>query len=241
MIVSRGGKLLEGDGYKAIKGTFLVKNEVLGGMLKESFNKSLLKLNKEGGLKLPVRIRTGRGIEAWVESQKEKYWIVNIEKPLEEVIQIVNYVGRYTKRACISEYKIESISPNIVFRSKDYKNSKRGEKALEILKVMTPTVFLDKLLQHVPEKRYRMVRYSGMYNSYYISKIPKELRAQVSKESIEKEEELGGGIELESMRSYLISKGYKDLLSCCYCNGQMKVVGIVNKEGELRTFDKNVP
>jgi len=239
MIVSRGGKILNGQGYKAIKGKFLVKNEILASSLKVRFNKALKKLNKEGGLKVPKGIAAGRGIEKWLEDQKDKSWIVNIEEPLAEVIQIVNYVGRYTKRACISEYKIESIEPNIVFRCKDYKNSERGEKAKETLKVMSPTEFLDKLLQHVPEKRYRMVRYSGLYNSYYISKIPEELRAQISKESIAKESEREEESELESMRSYLISKGYKDLLRCRHCNGNMQVVGIVNKEGELREFNEN--
>ena len=244
MIVSRGGKKLKGDGYKAIKGTFLVKNEVLAKRMKEIFNKGLMQLNQEGSLKIPRQIEQRGGLAKWIAGQKKKNWIVNIEKPLPEVIQIVNYVGRYTKRACISEYKIERIEPNIVFRCKDYKNSKRGEKAKEILKVMTPTEFLDKLLQHVPEKRYRMVRYSGLYNSYYIGKIPEDLRAQVSKKAIvaqemaaaeEKEEES----ELTSMRSYLISNGYKDLLTCRHCGGRMQVVGILNKEGELREFNEN--
>ena len=31
--------------------------------------------------------------------------------------------------------------------------------------------FLDRLLQHVPSKRYRMVRYYGLYSSYHLSKI----------------------------------------------------------------------
>lgn len=235
MIVSRGGKVLKGDEYKSIKGTFLVKNEVLASMLKAEFNKALKKLKRKE-IELPERIKAAGGLSKWIEGQKEKPWIVNIEKPLAEVMQIVNYVGRYTKRACISEYKIESISPNIVFKCKDYKNSKRGEKPLEILKKMTPTEFLDKLLQHVPDKRYRMVRYSGLYSSFYIGKIPKELRAKAGKEEVKQEAQAEEVCELEFMRAYLISKGYTDLLICGHCGGKLKVVGVINKEGELRPF-----
>jgi len=233
MIVSRGGLRLDKSGYRSIKGTFLVKNEILGAKLKESFNKGLHQQYKKGELKIPKRIERGQGLTKWVGSQKEKSWIVNIEKPLEEVMQIVNYVGRYTKRACISEYKIEKIASEIVFRFNDYKNSKRGEKPLESTIRMTPTEFLDNLLQHVPEKRYRMVRYFGLYNSFYIGKIPEERRANLKKEEMAKTAEEHEWGELESIRSYLISKGYQDLLICRSCKGKMEVVGILNKDGEL--------
>jgi len=233
MIVSRGGKQLDGSGYKAIKGTFLVKNEVLAGRLKAIFHAGLKKLRDRGELEVPKSMEKGQGLNKWLKGQQAKKWIVNIEKPLEEVSQIVNYVGRYTKRACISEYSIESISPEIVFRYKDYKNSKRGEKPAEAIKRMTPTAFLDALLQHVPRKRYRMVRYSGLYNSFYMNRIPEDLRAKVNKTERKNEEIQEEWGEVETMRGYLLSKGYQDLLICRKCKGKMEVLGIINKDGEI--------
>ncbi len=233
MVVTRGGKMLKNDRYKVIKGSFLVKNEILAKELKKEFNRKLKFLNKKESLIVPKSIREGRGFNEWIEGLKEKSWIVNIEKPLPDVKQIVNYVGRYTKRACISEYKIEKIEPNIVFRYKDYKNSKRGEKPLESLKTMTPTEFLDSLLQHVPTKRYRMVRYYGLYSSYYIGDIPEGLRSKIEGKALEELEEEGYWGELESMRKYLVANGYRDLLICKSCQGKMMPLGRLNPEGEL--------
>ena len=46
------------------------------------------------------------------------------EQPLQMPEQVIQYVGRYSKRACLSEYKITAMDgENISFRYRDYKNS----------------------------------------------------------------------------------------------------------------------
>ena len=233
MIVSRGGFLKNKNEYMRIKGDYLVKNEILGKSLKQSFEKELIKLWINGKLKIYKGI--GKDFEKWIKGSKEKHWIVNIEKPLNKVEEIVNYVGRYTKRACISEYKIEEISPNIKFKYKDYKNSKRGEKPIESLITMTPTAFLDKLLQHVPTKRYRMVRYSGLYSSYYSQRIPKDKRAQTS--PLTEHEEAYEWGEMEKMRKHVIKNGYKDFMFCEICQSEKVIIGVVYSTGEIKHYN----
>ena len=114
MIVSRGGLRKEDNIYHTIKGNYLVKNEILGKRLKALFEEALIKLWKRGELTIYKSIE--KDFPLWINGSKQKHWIVNIEKPLGEVKDVVNYVGRYTKRACISEYKIEEINPNIKFK-----------------------------------------------------------------------------------------------------------------------------
>lgn len=47
-----------------------------------------------------------------------------LEQPLQMPEQVIQYVGRYSKRACLSEYKITAMDgENISFRYRDYKNS----------------------------------------------------------------------------------------------------------------------
>ena len=233
MIVSRGGLNKDKNEYFTIKGTYLVKNEILGKLIKELYEIELIKLWQKG------EINTYKAIEKdfpkWVNNSKLKHWIVNIEKPLKEVRDVVNYVGRYTKRACISEYKLEEISPNIKFKYKDYKNSIKGEKPLESIITMTPTQFLDKLLVHVPTKRYRMVRYSGIYNSYYSKQIPENKRANLDPSS-EEESNYDWG-ELEQMRKHLIKNGHKDFMFCDKCQIEKIIIGVVFCSGEIKNYD----
>ena len=165
--------------------------------------------------------------------KKEKHWIVSIQAPLEDLEQIVGYVGRYTKRACLSEYKIEEIGSQIKFRYNDYKNTPRGEKPRESIKILSPDDFLDALLQHVPKKRYRMVRYYGLYNSAYLKKIPEELRGQKNeKRELENEDDLDWG-EFSELRKRQIRLGRKDPLYCEDCERDLKLIKIELKGKEF--------
>ena len=46
--------------------------------------------------------------------------------------EVIRYIGRYSKRACLSEYKITKIeAENIAFRYKDYKTTDKHNKPVE--------------------------------------------------------------------------------------------------------------
>jgi hypothetical protein len=162
--------------------------------------------------------------------------VVSIQKPLEDIKQIVGYVGRYTKRACLSEYKIVEIGKMIKFKYNDYKNTPRGERPRQAIKELAPYEFLDELLQHVPEKRYRMVRYFGIYNSLHMNKIPKGLRAQVKEEAIEVADNFEWG-EFEQFRKALIGSGKADPLFCKVCNQSMVLVAVHLKGKVINIFE----
>ena len=231
-IVSRGGLDMINGNYRFPAGNFLCKNEVLGRSLKSTFNNLLLKAYDEGELNVYQNIQTKADLIKWFGQQKEKHWIVNIEKPLDDINEIIGYVGRYTKRACLSEYKIEEVSADqIKFRYNDYKNSVRGQEPVQSIISMKPVEFLDKLLQHVPTKRYRMVRYGGLYNSFYLNKIPKSSRIKVEKkEMISYGPEYEWG-EYEQFRKDVIKAGNPDPFMCQHCE-LLKEVAMI----EFQTF-----
>ena len=176
-------------------------------------------------LKVYKKVKSKADLHKWIAGQKEKHWIVNIEKPLDDIKQIIGYVGRYTKRACLSEYKLEEVSESqIKFRYNDYKNSVRGEAPLESIKSMKPVVFLDKLLQHVPTKGFRMVRYGGIYNSFYLKKIPQCYKLKIEeKEIIEFDEDYDWGA-YEQFRKDVIRAGGPDPFICANCQLLKEVV-----------------
>jgi len=227
MITSRGGQDLTTNLFRFIEGDFLCKNEVLGKLLKDKFNQLLINKYIKGELKVFKNINSLSDLKKWINKLDLKHWIVNIEKPLEDINQIIGYVGRYTKRACISEYKIEQVDKDIIkFKFNDYKNTPRGEKPKVAIIAMKPFEFLDQLLQHVPTKRYKMVRYSGLYNSHYLNKIPTHLKLKsVPKEQINWDLIYGPDYDwgdFEQFRKAVIRAGKPDPFICQHCN-QLKI------------------
>jgi hypothetical protein len=80
--------------------------------------------------------------------------------------QVVRYIGRYSKRACLSEYKITKIDgENISFKYKDNKTKDSNNKPIEREMELNYRDFFPRLLQHVPLKYFRIVRYYGLYSN----------------------------------------------------------------------------
>lgn len=95
-----------------------------------------------------------------------KDWIVHLEPPIQMPEQVIQYVGRYSKRACLSEYKITAMDgENISFRYRDYKNSPDRRNPVEKELTLHYREFFPRLLQHVPLRYFRIVRYYGFYSN----------------------------------------------------------------------------
>jgi hypothetical protein len=109
----------------------------------------------------------------YVKKINKKSWIINVEPPMQSPKEVVTYIGRYSKRACISEYKITLIEEeNITFKYKDNKDRDENKRAKEKELSLHYTEFFPRLLQHVPLPNFRIVRYYGKYNQK--SKIKEE-------------------------------------------------------------------
>ena len=229
MIVSGGGKELYADNYRELKGDYLVPQYFLGNQLRIRMIKALTNLHKKGELKVHDAHKGDLKFETWLRSISPKHWVVNIQKPLKNVNSVVRYVGRYTKRCCLSEYKIEEVGKDVVrIRYNDYKNSKRGEKAKQGIRSFTKTAFMDELLQHVPNKGYQMVRYYGLYSQLW--KIPD---AQKHRKTMEQEVELEGEwMEFEGYRKAMVGLGRKDPFICEYCGEIKRLKGVIVRDGE---------
>lgn len=240
MLVLAGGKLIDQDKYKMLDQNYLCDQQFLGKQLKIQFRAALIKLYKNNEIIVHQSLVDNNKFISWLYRIKADNWIVSVQKPLDDVEKIVGYVGRYTKRACLSEYKIEAIQPNIKFRFNDYANSNRNEKPIEAIKQMKPFEFLDALLQHVPDKRYRMIRYFGIYNSRYLNKIPKELK--LTKQKI-KPVDLNQfeHDEFKLYRKAFIKAGKPDPLYCQFCKRDMILIGfkLKNKFIEANTEYEN--
>ena len=218
LIVSGGGLHMSSKSINKLPNAYLTRQRFLANKFKKEFITKLIASHKSKPLKTPRAWNNDdTKLESFLSKLKEKQWIVSIQKPLNNLSKIVGYVGRYTKRTCISEYKLIDFKNKIVsFNFNDYKNTPRGEKPKQSIIHKPINEFLTDLLQHVPDKRYRMVRYYGLYNTHYRKYIPKN-SIQNTTENIENLE----WEEFAELRKLDIQHGKQDPLLCPHCKTLM--------------------
>ncbi len=92
---------------------------------------------------------------------RKKRWRTLIGPSLKSADKAVRYACRYTKRPVIAEGRIVRFQDGYVtFRFKDYhKGRTQSYKKLPVL------VFMDRLLQHLPEINFRQVRHYGLFSN----------------------------------------------------------------------------
>ena len=114
--------------------------------------------------KMKHHFHTRKEFETFIKSINKKDWIIHLEKPVDNLLNLIKYIGRYIKRACISEYKITNIEGDYIsFRYKDYKDRDANKKAKEKILTLHYYDFFPRLLQHVPEVGMQIVRHYGAY------------------------------------------------------------------------------
>lgn len=100
----------------------------------------------------------------FIKRVNDKSWKVHFEPAIQIPEEVIRYIGRYSKRACLSEHKITNIEgENISFKYKDYKNLDFHGKPIVKEETLNYREFFPRLLQHVPLPYFRIVRYYGAY------------------------------------------------------------------------------
>lgn len=167
MLVSWGGidpktgelKSINGEhvNYKFLKQKFRIK-----------FEDELFRLFRNGELK--HSFADIFGLKRFIKQINSKSWSIHLEPPMPTASGVIRYIGRYSKRACLSERKITEIDGEYIsFRYKDYKTIGPDHKPVERILRLHYRDFFPRLLQHVPESYFSVVRYYGLYaNRHHI-------------------------------------------------------------------------
>ena len=162
MIVSWGGINLEKDKLKKIP----EKEHVSYMDLKEKFRNKFIRAIKNlyKSKKLKHKFIDQNQFNDFIENLVQKQWIIHLEPPMQLPEQVIRYIGRYSKRACLSEYKITNIEgEEISFIYKDNKEKDIDGKPVQKTLTLHYNEFFPLLLQHVPLPYSRIVRYYGAY------------------------------------------------------------------------------
>lgn len=131
------------------------------------------------------------------------------------------YIGRYTGRPAIAESRIIKYDgKKVTFFYERHEDSKRIEVELDVFE------FIKKVIIHIPEKQFKMIRYYGIYarNNKHKGKFFKLVNEKIA-------------MELKKLRKweYRLLKAFGiDPLKCEKCGSAMHLDGIYyNKSGNL--------
>lgn len=200
MILSWGG-VDKNRMLKQIKGKF-VKYDYIKDKFRKIFEKRLTDLFTSG--KLDHSFRDLDDFKQFLVRVNDKKWIIHFEEPIDTPEAVIRYIGRYSKRACLSEYKITMMEGEFIgFRYKDYKKKDFEGHPMEKERVLNYRDFFPLLLQHVPLPRFRLVRYYGIYSNR--GHLPREYFSQIEVTPID-------------WRSLQQSETGQDPLVCPHCS-----------------------
>ena len=152
VIVTAGGLLLDGSGFRHVEGTYLFPGEVMGILLQGKMMDALRHLFAEGAF--PEL--DAAAFETLMDSLwRPKGWVVHAEPPFRDANHLLGYLSRYVHRIAISDSRIVEVTPDkVTFTTRDGKT-----------KTLHPVEFLYRFVQHVLPKGFHKVRHGGLYAS----------------------------------------------------------------------------
>jgi len=161
MIVSWGGINQETKRLEEIEGEY-VNYKFLQQKYRAKFEDRLVELYDTEELK--HHFKDKYAFLRFLREINEKNWHLNLDPPMANPLAVIRYIGRYSKRACLSEYKITKMEGEyIAFEYKDYKNLDFNGKPIVKELELHYSKFFPLLFQHVPFPNFRLVRYYGFY------------------------------------------------------------------------------
>lgn len=215
--------------------------------LKTEFKRLLLKClrksAKEKLLKIPYCIK-----QIWWKKFKKMdfysvsqelwsiIWYVYIGERLDNAEYTAKYIGRYAKRPCMSETNITDYNPEtktVAFTYRD-KISKTDK-----CETVSAEEFIGRIIRHIPEKHFRMIRYYGLYANCVKNQLMPILLYQISILFSIARLKFSPSEQPQNWRERIIQLTGNDPLLCPYCNEQMELNKIVYRarDGTFKTVD----
>lgn len=131
--------------------------------LKTAFNNNEIAVPK-----LHSHIKNQKQFNSYLTQFHNMQWYVYFGKELKEADDTVKYSGRYGKRPVIAESRITAFTGSTVtFRFKDRALKK------EMTMTLSTTEFIKRLIIHIPDDNFRVIRYSGIFATRVKSKMTK--------------------------------------------------------------------
>ncbi|MBR7075356.1 MAG: IS91 family transposase [Lachnospiraceae bacterium] len=159
-----GGGLDPGNHWKDNGEDFFLPVRVISRLFRGKYLAELKQLWKDGRLEFHGSAELYRNYYAFKELLDccySKEWISYCKKPFDGAGSVIRYLGKYTHRIAISNYRIKSMTDSTVtFTAKDYKNQGQWKEV-----TISGEEFIRRFLMHVPPKRFVRIRHYGLLSS----------------------------------------------------------------------------
>ena len=140
-----------------------IKYEFIQNKFRCIFQDKLIELFDSKTLEHPFKHRIQ--FLRFIKTINNKKWRIHFEPAIKMPDEVIRYIGRYSKRACISEHKITNINGEYIsFKYKDNKNLDLSGRPIVKELTLHYSEFFPRLLQHVPIPYFRVVRYYAAYS-----------------------------------------------------------------------------
>jgi hypothetical protein len=151
-------------------------------------------------------------------------WYAHIGASLCDPHFTLSYIGRYTKRAVLAEYRITHYDPErslVRFAFRDY--AQEGRTSYKTLPVFA---FIGRLIRHIPDKHFKMVRYAGLFATRWRQRFLRHARKALGQS--QPESPVGEGMPpcLLPWRERQLAEG-RDPLQCPTCRIPLHFIRLV--------------
>ncbi len=134
------------------QGKYLYPKKALRQVFKGKFMAALKELHASNTIVLTDEVR---------ETCYRKKWVVYAKRPFAKPQDVIEYLGRYTHKIAISNYRLKVVSNSqITFSYKDYKNN-AAKKEMQL----HPTEFVRRFALHILPHGFARMRHFGLLSS----------------------------------------------------------------------------
>lgn len=165
LLITEGGLSLDGDRWVRPYGDgWLMAHGALKSMWRYHVIRALREAHRAGKLWFPENasfLADYPRFNALLRRLYQMTWYAHIGASLRDPGFTLRYIGRYTKRAVLAEYRITHYDPErgiVRFAFQDY--AEGGKTSFKTLPVLA---FLGRLIRHIPDKHFKTVRYAGIF------------------------------------------------------------------------------
>jgi len=207
-VVTAGGLTLDGTRWVDRKG-FLLPIQLLKAYFRARVLHHLEHLREQEESKF--------GQAAWKKLigslPKPKKWCIHIEQPFGRSGHVLEYLGRYTHRIAISDFRLVDVQDHSIrFRT-------RGDHTT----TLAPLVFIDRFLQHVLPHGLHKIRHFGLYAAANVRRRLPVAHALLGEGDRSLQEETVPDTVEETAVELLLRLTGEDLLRCPKCGeGRME-------------------
>ena len=212
-IVPGGGLTADGK-WKGKGGKFLFSVKALSTVFKNKFCDELQRLRKE--LRFSYGI-TAENFSRFLGQLRKKEWVVNSKWGFNGKQSVLEYLGRYTHKIAISNYRLLKLSDGkVIFSYRDRANG-------DIKRVMSLPVkeFLCRFKQHILPRGFVKIRHYGLFST----RVKKEKLSRVRKALGQPQKERK---EKRSLSEVILETTQENIHRCKSCReGDMLVIKVL--------------